>query len=106
MSEPRPEPAGEEKRLRRRPLHLDALDRRDLRPESRELVAPAARPRPRDVGHDDLVEDAGELDVRAREVRPFRAVDDQPVDDADEALELAAPERRQSTPAEEGRQVG
>ena len=68
---------------------------------------PAARPRPRDVGDDDAVEDVARACAYGfGRPGPLGGVDDQPVDDVEHAVELAPPERRQVAPAQEDGQVG
>ena len=104
--QPRPQPAAEQLRLRGGAGHANPFDLRDAGPERRELPPPPARPRPRDVRHDDTVEDRRKPGVRRGQVRPFGAVDDQAVDDVDQALERGTVERRHPAPAQEHRQIG
>ena len=106
LLQPRPEPAREQERVRLRPGDRQRLGRLDVRPERREARAPAEPTAPGDVRHGDPVVELLELPVGRREVAPLGRVDDEPVADVDELLQLRRAPRRQPAPAAERRQVG
>ena len=69
------------------------------------MLPPARRPRPRDVRGGAAREELGHPRVRIGHVLPLGRVDDQPVGDADELLELGRAPRRLAAPTEEDGQV-
>ena len=104
--QPRAQPAGEQERVGLRPRHRQRLHSLDLGPEPREPAAPAEAAPPGDVRDGDPVEERRELRVGAGKPAPLGRVDDEPVADVDELLELRLAPRRQPAPAAERRQVG
>ena len=69
------------------------------------MRAPARRPRPGDVRGGGVRKELRERPVRTGEVLPLGRVDDEPVGDLDELLELGRAPRRLTAPAEEDREV-
>ena len=78
----------------------------DPGPERGEQRPPARRPRPGDVRDRRAREAARRGAVRVRQVVPLGRVDDEPVGDADELVELLRAPGRLAAPAQEHRQVG
>ena len=104
--EARAQPTGEEGRVRLRPGHRQPLGRSDLRPELGQAAAPVTPASPRDVRDGHPSEERRQILVRGRKPRPLGGVDDEPVADVDELLELGLPPRRLTAPAAERGQVG
>ncbi len=97
---------SEKPRLRGRPVDPDRPDVGDPGPERGEERPPPRRPLPGDVGGRRAREELGEARVRVRQVVPLGRVDDEPVGDADELVELRRAPRRLAAPAQEDGQVG
>ena len=107
MAKARAEPAGEQRRVRARALDRQPLDRSDARPARREPTpATGACGARRCRTPPSAVNRCASWPYAARDRRPLRRVDDEPVADVDDLRERRRVPVRLAAPAAERGQVG